>query len=101
MQSIKDDVKEIYLASVKTDNFHKDGTKNFYELINHLSVYQEGEIKVTCPTLEYYSHELIKYYNVPTELITIAHSCHISNLACGKCSGCIKQLKVRHELNIK
>ena len=100
MQSIKDSVNEIYLASVKSDNFHKDGTKRFYELINNLLFYQEGEIKVICPTLEYFSHELALKYDVPESLITMAHSCHISNLACGKCSGCIKQLKVRYELDI-
>ncbi len=101
MQSIKDSVKEIYLASVKTDHFHKDGTSNFYTLINNLLFYQEGEIKVVCPTLEYYSHELVERYDVPKELITIAHSCHISNSACGKCGGCTKQLKVRYELDIE
>jgi len=101
MQSVKDSVKELYLASVKSDNFHKDGTSNFYTLMNNLLFYQEGEIKVFCPTLEYYSHELVERYDVPKELITMAHSCHISNLACGKCSGCIKQLKVRYELNIE
>lgn len=100
MQSIKDSVNEIYLASVKSDNFHQDGTKNFYELMNNLLSYQEGEIRVFCPTLEYFSHELALKYEVPNQLITMAHSCHISNLACGKCSGCIKQLKVRFELNI-
>jgi 7-cyano-7-deazaguanine synthase len=101
MQSVKDSVNEIYLASVKSDNFHKDGTKDFYTLINNLLLYQEGEIKVICPTLEYYSHELARKYNVPRNLITMAHSCQISNLACGKCSGCIKQLKVRYELKIE
>jgi len=101
MQSVKDSVKEIYLASVKSDGFHKDGTSNFYTIINNLLLYQEGEIKVVCPTLEYYSHELVERYDVPKELITMAHSCQISNLACGKCSGCIKQLKVRYELDIE
>lgn len=101
MQAVKDSVKEIYLASVKSDNFHKDGTDGFYNLINALVSFQEGEIGVICPTLENYSHELINKYNVPIDLILMAHSCHISNLACGKCSGCIKQLRVRHELNIE
>tara|TARA_R110002020_G_scaffold190124_5_gene389543 strand:- start:1673 stop:2263 length:591 start_codon:yes stop_codon:yes gene_type:complete len=101
MQSIKDSVKTIYLASVKSDNFHKDGTDAFYKLMDNLMSYQEGGIKVICPTLKYYSHELIEKYNVPIPLITMAHSCHISNLACGKCSGCTKQLRVRQELNIE
>ncbi|GFD91395.1 7-cyano-7-deazaguanine synthase [Alteromonas sp. KUL154] len=100
MQAIKDEVKELYLSSVKSDGFHRDGTKEFYKLINSLVSYQEGQIKVICPTLDYYSHELALKYKVPINLLSIAHSCHISNFACGKCSGCTKQLKVRHELKI-
>lgn len=100
MQAIKDSVKEIYLASVKSDEFHKDGTTEFYNLVDHLTSFQEGGIRIFCPTIKYYSHELVKKYNVPTRFITMAHSCHISNFSCGKCSGCLKQLRVRHELNI-
>lgn len=101
MQGIKDSINELYLASVKSDNFHRDGTDAFYKLIDNLVYYQEGKIKILCPTLKLYSHELAEVYKVPKELLTIAHSCHISNLACGKCSGCQKQLRVRYELKIK
>lgn len=101
MQGIKDGVNEIYLASVKSDCFHKDGTNEFYHSVDNLVKNQEGEIRIMCPTLNFYSHELVKFYNVPIDLLTIAHSCHISNVACGKCSGCIKQLKVRYELKIE
>lgn len=101
MQAIKDNIKELHLATVKSDEFHKDGTKQFYEYINKLVSFQEGEISIKCETNEFYSHELAKKYNVPLELLSIAHSCHISNTACGKCSGCIKQMRVRFELNIE
>jgi 7-cyano-7-deazaguanine synthase len=101
MKAINDNVNEIHLASVKSDLFHKDGTKEFYKLINDLTVFQEGNIKIICSTLEYYSHELATSYNVPTELILLAHSCHISNIACGTCSGCLKQIRVKQELNIE
>ncbi|MBL7799844.1 MAG: 7-cyano-7-deazaguanine synthase [Chitinophagales bacterium] len=101
MQGIKDGVKEVYLASVKSDSFHRDGTEEFYDIMDRLIKYQEGFINIKCPTLNLYSHEIALLYNVPIELLTIAHSCHISNIACGKCSGCLKQLKVRHELKIE
>lgn len=100
MQGIKDGISELYLASVKSDSFHKDGTRKFYKLIDKLLSFQEGNIKVICPTLDYYSHELVHKYNVPLKLLSIAHSCHISNIACGKCSGCLKQLKVRFEIDM-
>jgi len=40
-------------------------------------------------------------YNVPKELLLLAHSCHISNIACGHCTGCLKQIRVKQELNIE
>jgi 7-cyano-7-deazaguanine synthase len=101
MQGIKDEIKELHLATVKSDEFHKDGTKKFYEYINKLVYFQEGEISVKCETNDYYSHELANKYNVPLKLLSIAHSCHISNIACGKCSGCIKQMRIRFELKIE
>lgn len=101
MQGIKDKITELHLATVKSDKFHKDGTKQFYEYIDKLVSFQEGEISVKCETYDYYSHELATKYNVPLKLLSIAHSCHISNVACGKCSGCVKQMKVRYELNIE
>lgn len=101
MQAIIDGVTEIHLASVKSDKFHKDGTREFYSLINSLTSYQEGAIKVKCETLDYYSHELAEKYKVPIEYIVLAHSCHISNIACGTCSGCLKQIRVKEELKIE
>ncbi|AZA57708.1 MULTISPECIES: 7-cyano-7-deazaguanine synthase [Chryseobacterium] len=101
MQAIKDNVSELHLATVKSDGFHTDGTHEFYKLINELSTYQEGNIKVLCETIDFYSHELAEKYNVPLNLLTLAHSCHKSNIACGTCSGCIKQQRVRYELKIE
>lgn len=101
MKAIKDNVTEIHLASVKSDSFHKDGTEEFYRLINNLTRYQEGNIKIICNTVGLYSHELAIKYKVPNELILLAHSCHLSNISCGSCSGCHKQIKVRQELNIE
>jgi 7-cyano-7-deazaguanine synthase len=100
MQGIKDNISELHLATVKSDSFHRDGTEKFYELIEKVVSYQEGGIEVKCESLNLFSHELALKYLVPTELLSVAHSCHISNIACGKCSGCVKQLRVRFELNI-
>lgn len=101
MQGVKDGISELYLASVRSDDFYKDDTKEFYKLANEFVSFQEGNIKIICPTLDCYSHELAINYGVPLDLLSIAHSCHISNLSCGKCSGCIKQLKVRYEIGME
>lgn len=100
MQGIKDQINEIHLALVKNDSFHKDGTKEFYNMINQLSAFQEGNIEVKCQTIPFHTHELVINYKVPFELLLLAHSCHVSNIACGKCPGCQKQLRVKQELKI-
>lgn len=100
MQAVKDKIVELHLASVKFDDFHKDGIREFYSIISNLVSYQEGEISMQYETLNYYSHELAEKYGAPIELLMVTHSCHISNTVCGRFSCCKKQLRVKHELNI-
>ena len=94
MKAVKLNVKEIMTASVKTDGFHKDGTKVFYDFINSLSVYQEGAIAITAPCIDLTTAELINLSGVTRDILLWAHSCHKSNIACGKCRGCNKYSQV-------
>lgn len=98
MKSIKLGISELMVASVKSDGFHKDGTSEFYEDINRLSTYQEGNIMVTAPCIKLNTVELIKIANVPKSILFWAHSCHKSNIACGTCRGCLKYTQVINEL---
>lgn len=98
MRGIKLNVEEIMVASVKSDGFHKDGTMQFYELIDDLSAYQEGHISITAPCIELSTAELISLSGVPKELLFWAHSCHKSNIACGNCRGCNKYSQVMRQL---
>ena len=98
MKSIKLSVQEIMVASVKSDGFHKDGTEQFYTLLNQLSNYQEGNIKVVAPAIEMTTTELIKKSGVPRDLLLWAHSCHKANIACGTCRGCLKYRMIISEL---
>lgn len=98
MKAINLNVDELMVASVKTDNFHKDGTSDFYEKINAVVEYQEGSITITAPCIQYTTVELIKLADVPKDLLLWAHSCHKSNVACGNCRGCYKYAHVINEL---
>lgn len=100
MKAISMDVNELVLGSVKTDNFHQDGTKEFYKRLNDLIYYQEGQIKIDCPAISLSSAELIATSKVPFDILLWAHSCHTSNIACGACPGCLKHLRVRQDLGI-
>ena len=98
MKAISLDVDELMVASVKTDGFHRDGTKDFYKKLNELVEYQEGSLHVTAPCISLTTVELVKIANVPKDLLLWAHSCHKSNIACGKCRGCNKYSQVLNEL---
>lgn len=98
MRGIKLGITEVMVASVKSDGFHKDGTAQFYNSINNLSVYQEGGISVTAPCVGLTTAELISLSGVPKDLLLWAHSCHKSNIACGNCRGCNKYAQVMKEV---
>ncbi len=90
MKCISLSVKELMVGSVSSDGFHKDGTPNFFQLINDLMEYQEGNIKISCPCVGLSTVELIEISAIPKSLLYWAHSCHTSNAPCGNCRGCNK-----------
>ncbi|WP_173201776.1 7-cyano-7-deazaguanine synthase [Geobacter sp. SVR] len=98
MKGIQLGVVELLLGSVKSDSFHADGTANFYAHMNALLNLQEGAMKVSVPAISMTSVELVKASKIPAELLSWAHSCHVSNVACGGCRGCFKHQTVMAEL---
>ena len=98
MKAVSMGIKEMLVGSVKSDAFHKDGTGHFYELLNALMKYQEGEMQISAPALHLYTHELILTSKVPSHLLFYAHSCHKSNTPCGHCRGCYKYIETVQKL---
>jgi 7-cyano-7-deazaguanine synthase len=90
MKGISLGINELMVGSVQSDGFHKDGTVVFYDHINELMTYQEGNIRITAPAIGLSSVELIKISGIPASLLHWAHSCHTGSVACGKCRGCLK-----------
>ena len=81
-----------------SDGFHKDGTEEFYHLINNLMKYQEGNINIFSPAIYLSSVDLVIQSKVPPEILYYAHSCHKSNIPCGNCRGCYKYIDVIQKL---
>lgn len=98
MKSIALGITELMLASVKSDGFHMDGTAEFYELANDLVSFQEGNISISCPAINFTTVELVRQSGVPSSLLNWAHSCHKSNIPCGNCRGCNKYREVMYLL---
>lgn len=94
-------VSEIMAGTVKSDGFHKDGTSGFFERINALMKFQEGEIIVSCPAITLTSIELVRISGIPYDTLLWSHSCHRSNTPCGSCPGCLKHLAIRQALGLE
>ena len=99
MKGISLGLTELMVGSVKSDGFHKDGTIGFFERMSALMEYQEGNIKISCPSIHLSTVGLIKLSGIPRSLLLWAHSCHKSNIPCCNCRGCNKYRQTLTELN--
>ncbi len=89
--AIKKNIRTLLFASVKSDDFHADGRREFYAALDNLISLQEGGIKVEAPALDLSSVELVKQSKVPATILGWTHSCHTGDFACGQCRGCYKR----------
>jgi 7-cyano-7-deazaguanine synthase len=89
---------ELLFGTVASDASHLDGTQEFYTRLSSLMELQEGHLSVRAPAAQLETVELIRRSGIPREVLSWAHSCHTSNLACGQCRGCVKHFEVTTEL---
>lgn len=90
MKLISHDVSEIMIGALRTDCQHVDGTLLYLRALGTLLEMQEGSIQLTAPAVEMTGAELVERSGIPEDMLAWAHSCHIANLACGRCRGCQK-----------
>jgi len=100
MKAIAQNVDRLLIGTVSSDSNHRDGTLEFINLMANLLAFQEGRLVLEAPAIGMTTSELITKSNIPHGYLLWAHSCHKSNIPCGKCRGCNKFHKVIHELNI-
>jgi 7-cyano-7-deazaguanine synthase len=98
MAAVKLGLTELILGSVSSDQYHKDGTIEFYQLISQLMSYQEGGIVVSAPAIKLTTTQLIEKSGIPRELLMWSHSCHKSNIPCQNCRGCNKYFSTLNAL---
>lgn len=90
----------LLVGSVKNDKKFLDGTSRFFRALNKCLNVQEGSIQIETPAIKMTTRELIVESNVPDLLLLWTHSCHISNVPCGRCNGCAKYFKVLKSVGI-
>ncbi|WP_085901611.1 7-cyano-7-deazaguanine synthase [Kiloniella majae] len=100
MKAVEKKCKKIMIGTVKSDQYHTDGTPEFIQNINQLLVNQEGRIRIEAPAIKMTATELIKNSKIPFELLAWSHSCHKANIPCANCRGCNKHYSTLNELGL-
>lgn len=98
MRAIALGIGELMIGSVASDCTHADGRREFFDAADALMRGQEGGIRVTAPALGMTTLELVRKSEVPASVLAWAHSCHVGDLACGTCRGCVKHFEVTEAL---
>ena len=99
MHAYKCGASELIIGAVVTDGeAHTDGRPEFFKRMSHLLGYQEGGIAISTPAITLTTVALVKQAGIPISVLAGTHSCHVSNLACGRCRGCLKREAVIYEL---
>lgn len=91
-------VGSLLVGSIKSDEFHVDGTERFYKCISDLVFMQEGSLKVETPAINLTAIDLVRQTEIPPGLLAWTHSCHKSDVACGHCRGCNKHRMLWRDL---
>lgn len=100
MRMISFGSSNLLVGSVKTDKKFLDGTNRFFRALNKCLTVQEGSIQIEAPAIKMSSKELIIESKVPDSLLLWTHSCHVSNVPCGRCNGCNKYFSVLKSVGI-
>ena len=100
MKAVSIDVDRLLVGALRTDGLHLDGTPEFISAISEVTELQEGHLVVEAPAIELDAVELVKQSGIPTELLAWAHSCHVSDYACGLCRGCRKHYETLRDLGV-
>lgn len=96
--ALHEGMTSVAIAAVSNDGFHADGRRAFFEAMNHVLELQEGRLVLEVPAIQDTTVSLCRRVCVPLEILAWAHSCHVSDYACGRCRGCNKHRESMREL---
>jgi len=94
-------IQQILVGAVRSDSSHRDGTREFFDLMDSVLAYQECNLRVSAPASELSSVELVKASGIKLSLLALTHSCHTGRIACGRCRGCQKHFSILQELGLE
>lgn len=98
MKAISFGVTHLWLGTVRSDEFHRDGSQEFMDAISQLLSLQEGGMLVEAPAIGMDTAELVRVSGITAGYLAWAHSCHKADVPCGNCRGCNKYFQVFDEV---
>lgn len=96
--AIQEGITILSLGVVSSDGCHADGRLEFFEAMRGVLRAQEGGLELEVPAIHESTPELCRRVAIPFEILAWAHSCHVSEHACGRCRGCNKHRSAMREL---
>lgn len=94
-------IGELMIGALKTDSAHADGRPEFIAALDVLLSLQEGGLRLRAPAIGLTAAELVRASGITPDLLRWAHSCHVSDYACGMCRGCRKHYETWEELGFE
>jgi 7-cyano-7-deazaguanine synthase len=96
--ALQEGMNIVSLGVVSSDACHADGRLEFLEAMRGVLRVQEGGVELEFPAIHESTAALCQRVAIPFEILAWAHSCHISEYACGRCRGCRKHRESMQEL---
>ncbi|MBL4767790.1 MAG: 7-cyano-7-deazaguanine synthase [Rhodobacteraceae bacterium] len=87
-------LREIIIGTVNSDQQHPDGRPAFLSAMNGV-LGSQSDVTVRAPAAKQETGQLIEVSNVPASLLGWTFSCHTGEWACGQCGGCRKNSEVK------
>jgi 7-cyano-7-deazaguanine synthase len=81
---------ELLIGTVRSDGVHADGRHGFVDAMAAVLAIQEGAVRLSAPAIGLSTAELVRLSRIDLTILAWAHSCHLSEWACGQCRGCNK-----------
>lgn len=101
MKGIALGVRRLLIGTLASDTQHADGRPAFIAAMNSVLEIQEGGITLHAPAIKMTAAQLLQVSKVPLDLLAWAHSCHVSEFACGLCRGCRKHYETLQEIGVE
>ena len=96
--ALQEGMTSLVLGVVASDGCHADGRLEFFEDMRRVLRGQEGGLELEVPSICESTAVLCRRVGIPFEVLAWAHSCHVSEYACGVCRGCKKHRETMREL---